>query len=264
MTYSSFLLLFLALPILLLLAVNRAGSNRRPTSGLRLGAVWAAILALVAAALVYTTPWDNYLVATRVWWYDRRLVTGLTLGWVPIEEYAFFVLQPVLGGLWLAFLARRLAGPPPGADRYRRLRVWLPAAALLVWLGAIGALLAGWSRANYLALVLVWALPPVAAQLAFGADILWRFRRLVAASAISLTIYLALADALAISTGIWTINPQQSLPLLLFGRLPVEEFVFFLLTNTLVTFGIVLLWAEESQGRFDLLRLLRRPDPSHE
>ena len=65
---------------------------------------WAAFI----IALLYTTPWDNYLVATGVWWYDPALVTGLTLGWVPIEEYTFFILQTLLAGLWLAFLARRL------------------------------------------------------------------------------------------------------------------------------------------------------------
>ena len=28
-------------------------------------------------AVVYTTHWDNYLVATRVWWYDPALVSGI-------------------------------------------------------------------------------------------------------------------------------------------------------------------------------------------
>ena len=55
---------------------------------------------LVLIAVAYTTPWDNYLVATNVWWYDESLVTGLKLGWVPIEEYTFFVLQTLMTGLW--------------------------------------------------------------------------------------------------------------------------------------------------------------------
>ncbi|MBN8501714.1 MAG: lycopene cyclase domain-containing protein, partial [Sphingomonadales bacterium] len=64
--------------------------------------VWITILVQVVIAVVYTTPWDNYLVATRVWWYNPGLVTGFVIGYVPIEEYTFFVLQTVLMPLILA------------------------------------------------------------------------------------------------------------------------------------------------------------------
>ena len=43
---------------------------------------------------------------------------------------------------------------------------------------------------------------------------------------------------------IWTINPDKSFDLLLGGILPIEEFLFFLLTNTLVTFGVTLVLAQ--------------------
>jgi lycopene cyclase domain-containing protein len=86
-------------------------------------------------------------------------------------------------------------------------------------------------------------------QLGFGADILWRHRRLVLGALLPTTLYLSLADAIAINLGTWTINPQQSLHLLLGGVLPVEEAIFFLLTNTLLTFGLVLFLAPESRTR---------------
>ena len=64
------------------------------------------------------------------------------------------------------------------------------------------------------------------------------------------TLYLSATDALAIGRwGTWTIDPAQSLHVLLGGMLPVEEFVFFLLTSTLLTLGIVLVWAEPSHRR---------------
>ena len=102
---------------------------------------------------------------------------------------------------------------------------------------------------------LVWALPPIGLQLAFGADILWRYRRLVSLVIISLTPYLSASDALAITLGTWTINPEKSLDFLIAGLLPIEEFLFFLLTNTLITFGIVLVISEESYARFGSIRL---------
>jgi lycopene cyclase domain-containing protein len=115
-------------------------------------------------------------------------------------------------------------------------------------------LIIDWQPGTYLALELSWALLPIMLQLVFGADILWRYRRIVFLSLVPLTLYLSAADALAINFGTWTISPSQSLDVLLGGVLPVEEFIFFLLTNILITFGLVLLWAEESHIRIRQLR----------
>src|SRR5512147_1840160 len=114
MTYFGFLLRFLFIPILIFLAVTLwDNKNNKQITGFKNGrAVWAAIGIHVLLAVVYTTPWDNYLVATGVWYYNPELVTGLVIGYVPIEEYTFFVLETILAGLWWWFLARRLSTPP--------------------------------------------------------------------------------------------------------------------------------------------------------
>jgi putative membrane protein len=116
-------------------------------------------------------------------------------------------------------------------------------------------LFSGWAPGTYLALILAWALPPIALQFAFGADILWQHRRLVTLAIVPVTHFLSLADVLAIGFwGIWTIDPQQSLHILLGGILPIEEFIFFLMTNTLLVFGVTLVLAQESHARFDRIR----------
>ena len=107
----------------------------------------------------------------------------------------------------------------------------------------------GFRPMTYLALELSWALIPIIIQLAFGADILWRHRRVVFLTIAISTIYLSWADALAIESGTWTIDPEQSLNWFIAGVLPIEEFIFFLITNTLVTLGMTLVLAEESQPR---------------
>ena len=251
MSYFGFLLRFLLIPIVVLTGVvvwdKRRG--RETAVSLRSWPVSWSIGLHVLIALIYTTPWDNYLVATNVWWYDPALVTGFTLGWVPIEEYTFFILQPILAGLWLAFLARRLTFPLRITHNASRLRIGSVALLGLMWLATAVSLIIGWKPGTYLALELIWALPPIALQLGFGADILWRYRRLVFLSIVPLTLYLSFADALAINWGTWTIDPAQSLNIYLGGVLPVEEFIFFFLTNTLVTFGVVLVWAEASHKR---------------
>ncbi len=251
MTYLTFLLYFLVLPILLLsllLLRDRRGGRALPNT-LRGWPAWAALLAHTLVALAYTTPWDNYLVATGVWFYDPALVLGVTFGWVPLEEYLFFILQPVLIGLWLLWLGRRLPPPrEPLLSQGLALRVGATALLAVAWLTAGALLLLGWRPGTYLALELVWALPPLALQFATGADILWRHRRLVAATLLPAVLYLCLSDALAIGHGTWTIAPGQSLALLI-GGLPIEEIIFFGLTSSLLVFGMVLALAPETQAR---------------
>ena len=256
MTYFAFLALFVGIPILLLLGVawwdGRTG-RKRPTA-LANWPVAGGILLHALVALIYTTPWDNYLVATGVWWYNPALVTGIVFGWVPIEEYTFFIVQPILAGLWLTALARRLPAASARADSDRRVRGIGLVCLGLVWLWAMAIPLFGWQAGTYLFLELGWALPPIALQWAFGGDILWRNRRLVLLALVPLTLYLSGADAIAIGAGTWSIDPAQSTGLLLAGVLPIEEFLFFGLTNTLVTFGLVLVWAAESRTRVAGLR----------
>lgn len=251
MTYFGFLALFLGIPIMLLLLLTWLDWRRARTLPAALSGwpAWSVLLGHLVVALVYTTPWDNYLVATRVWWYNPNLVTGLVIGWVPIEEYTFFIVQPIFTGLWLLYLARRLPVDSRPTPQPRLLRLAVLLGLGLLWMGLAAILALGWQPGTYLALILVWALPPVMFQIGFGLDILWRHRRLILLTLSSVTLYLSLADAVAIGSGTWTIDPAQSLQLYLGGVLPIEEFIFFLMTNVLLVFGVVLVLAEESQSR---------------
>lgn len=263
MTYFGFLALFLGIPLALLGALARWDSRHGKRLPARLSS-WPArfvILAHIVAAVLYTTPWDNYLVATGVWWYDPQLVTGIVLGWVPIEEYTFFVLQTLAMGLLLAGLAKRLPMPsepptrPPGWGGVRAVATTVTAT---IWLISTVVLLSGWAPGTYLTLILSWALIPVIVQMAIGADILWRYRTLVFWTLVPATLYLGFADSIAIGAGTWTIDPQQTTGILI-GRLPVEEGLFFLMTNLLVVFGMVLVLAAETQERAPkaVLRVIR-------
>ncbi len=252
MTYFGFLLRFLGVPIVVLSIVTWLDYRRgKPIpANFRAWPVWAGILLHVVVAVVYTTPWDNYLVATGVWYYDPALVTGIVLGWVPIEEYTFFVVQTIMAGLWIVFLMRRLPVNPDPPPLQRAWRIYPVVILAVIWAGSVALLVSGWPPGAYLSLLLAWALPPIMLQLAFGGDILRRYGRLVLLAIISLTLYLSLADFLAIGSGTWEINPAKSLHWLIGGVLPVEEVIFFLITNTLVTLGLVLVLEVESHQRF--------------
>jgi len=244
MTYFGFLAIFLVVPLALLFALHLYDKkiNRVLPTQWQSWPVWQVISAQALIAVVYTTPWDNYLVATRTWWYNPGLVTGFLIGYVPIEEYTFFVLQTFLTGVFLLTLVRHrpLWGEQMtlGSSRWR----WLITGILaVVWLIFAVILIVGWKPGTYLGLLMVWALPPLMLQTGFGVDILWKYRRYIVVTVVAMTLYLAFADMLAIASGTWTIDPAQSLNLFILGKLPVEEFIFFLMTNVLVVVGVTLL-----------------------
>jgi lycopene cyclase domain-containing protein len=250
MTYFGFLFIFLVIPILLLVLAIRT----RPRSGVGQAGLSASHRALVVAtgvqvmlAVLYTTPWDNYLVATGVWNYGSAAVTGILLGYVPIEEYTFFVLEAILVGAWWRF-ANRGIRPREAFRATPGSRLWAAGITTAVWLASLAMLLSGWTPGIYLSLILVWALPPLTIQVVYGADILWHHRRLVGSVIIPLGLYLSLADSVALGAGIWAISPYQSTGILL-GTLPIEEALFFFATVILLTFGLTLSLADESRSR---------------
>ena len=249
MTYIGFLAIFLIIPILIFLIITwRDERNGRIITGFKNGtAVWLGIALHIMVAVIYTTPWDNYLVATGVWYYNPALVSGVLIGYVPIEEYTFFIVESFLTGLWWWFLARRIS-PPVAFKPSHRMRVTSTMVLVGFWAISAGFLVSGLPSTTYLAITLTWALLPIGLQLAFGADILWHHRKLVALTIFPMTLYLSLADSLAIYSGTWTISPAQSTRIFI-GSLPIEEAIFFLMTNILIGFGLTLLLANESTKR---------------
>jgi lycopene beta-cyclase len=106
----------------------------------------------------------------------------------------------------------------------------------------------------YLSLLLGWALPVIALHWVFGApELLARWKLLLVAVAVP-TVYLSLADAVAIGSGIWSISEELSIGLRA-GSLVFEEALFFLMTNVLVAQTIILFLSPSARGRAE--RLLR-------
>ncbi|HEX6271115.1 MAG TPA: lycopene cyclase domain-containing protein [Anaerolineales bacterium] len=259
MTYFGFLFRFLFIPILIFLIItiwdNRKNKPMIDFSNGRM--VWIAIGIHSLLAVLYTTPWDNYLVATGVWYYNPDLVTGILLGYVPIEEYIFFVLETLLAGLWWWFLARRIAIPSTPASSGRggfspdKILVYLSTSLLaVVWLICTYLFFFGEAKWTYLSIMFFWALPPLAMQVLFGADILWHYRKLVLLAVLVPGTYLSLMDIVALGDTTWAISPAQTTGVLFFGILPLEEVAFFFITNMMITFGLTLLLSNVSRERF--------------
>lgn len=233
MTYAEFHLVFILPPIALLaLAVRRSrrANGTRPDS--------LGYIGLIAAvAFVYTIPWDNYLVYREVWGYGADRVLA-TIGYVPVEEYAFFLLQPVLTGLWYLLVRARLGhvAAERGSERakWTGVAVWLAVTAVGAVLVAVGG------HGLYLGLILAWAGPVLAAMWWIAGEALWANRRALAWAFLPPTLWLWVADRIAIGLGIWYIADPTRTGFEPLG-LPIEEAVFFLLTNVLVVQGLLLL-----------------------
>ena len=112
----------------------------------------------------------------------------------------------------------------------------------------------GGPKWTYLSITLFWALPAILPQLLFGADILWHYRKLVTLAVLIPGTYLSLMDIVALKDTTWSISPALTTGILFFGILPLEEVVFFFITNVLITFGMTLLLATVSERRFSEIK----------
>ena len=104
-----------------------------------------------------------------------------------------------------------------------------------------------WGHLTYLGLLLPWAIPVLILQWAVGHAVLRRRLGTVAAATLLTTVYLVAADWVAISQGIWTIHADRILGPRA-GRVPIEEALFFLLTDLMGAQSVVLLTAPEMRA----------------
>jgi lycopene cyclase domain-containing protein len=229
--------------VFILPAILATFHARRFEPGANLPCTGWGVATLAAIALIYTTPWDNYLVASGIWTYGpNRVAESLLIGYVPVEEYMFFILQPIMtGSFFLLF-----AGRQPGSvqEMQESLKHGTPSLlgsafwVLLTFLGLACYFILP-ERFTYFGLILSWACPVLAFQWTYGGGTLWNCRRLLWASVQAPTLYLWVVDGIAIEWRIWEITANTSTQWKLFS-LPLEEALFFLLTNLLVVQGLIL------------------------
>ena len=223
MTYLEFLIFFLGIPLtgFSLFAIQKKSLGRNNIRG---------ILLMSVIALVYTTPWDNYLIIRGVWDYPIGAVIGI-FGFVPIEEYGFMVLQSMLTGIVWSLFSKEL--------KTENLSFCPRGIILALLIGLIGAFCLIKDSGTYLGLLLVWAFIPLALQWGLGGRVIKVSVKQCLPIWIGLTLFLCLADSFAISKGIWRLAVATRTGLEL-GNLPIEEVLFFALTNLFVIQGMCL------------------------
>jgi putative membrane protein len=237
MSYGLFLLIFLILPIAALLALVVATSRGRRRRGMTLSRHYLGLGILTLIAFVWTTPWDNYLIAQGVWDSPADRVMG-RVGYVPLEEYAFFILMPLLNGtLMVLLLDVKSLRAKPMLRHQKRARWGVAILVLSLMVGGWVALL--FQSGMYLGLMVLWFTPPLFIQWMYDPVGLWKEKRVVVAGTLIPTVYFSLADRFAIADGIWVISPDRTTGLRM-GVVPIEEVLFFAITSLLLVQGLVL------------------------
>ena len=112
-------------------------------------------------------------------------------------------------------------------------------------------------HATYVIFELAWSLPVIALQWAVGFKTLWGRHRTLIVALIIATVYLTCTDAVAIAHGIWTLHRGRILGIYL-GNVPLEEAIFFLVTNTMVIQSVLLVYRPPERTRRSRLPFLDR------
>jgi lycopene cyclase domain-containing protein len=236
MTYLRFHLIF-NLPLMILLAVC---TGPIPWTIEEVTAVGLVLLAV----MIFTTPWDNLAAKWGIWGFPREKYS-LRIGYLPIEEYAFFLLQSA--NVMLAvralfhFFPDWQTGQETGIGKWTLICL---AASVIPWIFVAIQLrllrrTAG-TRVNY-AIHLAWFLPVIYAQWIMAPPLFWAHAGLLAMVTAAFGVYYTLADLAAVRAGTWFVDEAQITGVKLGGILPWEEIAFFFLTSLLVAQSYLLL-----------------------
>ena len=244
MTYTEFLVYFTIIPIIILL-ISLRGKLKRS---------YLSVIVLVSViAFVATSAWDNFAVYSGIWYFPPEKTMGILFYYVPIEEYAFFFLQTFTTGLVQIFYLEKFfkpkSGMPPGNEsRTLNINIIL----LIIYFeianfyqrGTEEIIKLPFGKWNYLFHLFSWAGAFILIQLIFGRKKIKGHLKLIIVPSVIMTVYFSLADAVSIGNGIWNFDPLQTIGTKI-GNVPLEEILFFLMTNILITEAMVLFLPEK-------------------
>ncbi|KAJ3311071.1 hypothetical protein HDV04_004385 [Boothiomyces sp. JEL0838] len=230
-TYLDFHLIYTLPPLLLLWIVMKRWLTILD---------YSAIILLNTMAIVYTIGWDSKIIHMGVWEYSKNRVIG-SLFKVPIEEIAFFSIQSTTVALFctMVFFSQCYISPLSyvGKNHYGSKAVLI--STVLLALASANKLYLQEERFTYISMMIFWASFPIAFLTWMGGTYILNHSLTKLLIAICLpTFYYALADSIAIKESIWIISETKTLgintPWL---DIPIEEFIFFLVTNVMLVFG---------------------------
>lgn len=197
------------------------------------------IVFISVLALTYTTPWDNYIIYKGAWTYSPKRVLAV-VGYVPIEEYMFFIIQTVLTSLW-TLLCVRWSTPcfKFNYDKYSYQMIrWIPISLLSITT-VVGYIISiPGQNTFYLGCILCWVCPVLIFMWYGGGNFFVKNLIPSSVAIIVPTLYLCWIDQMAIRNNVWNISEPTSLNIFVVDNLPIEEAFFFFITNVIIVLGV--------------------------
>lgn len=184
------------------------------------------------------------MIRTRIWSYPENAVIGLKLFDIPLEEVFFFVVQTYNTSLLYLLLSKPTFHPiylrrQEKNDRWKYLKLGGQLLLGLLLKKAI-SLIREEGAGTYMGLILAWAVPFLLLLWSLAYQFILGLPLTNTLVPIALpTFYLWIVDTLALRRGTWVIESGTKLGTHLWPGLEIEEAVFFLLTNTLIVFGLL-------------------------
>ncbi|KAF2146305.1 uncharacterized protein K452DRAFT_243028 [Aplosporella prunicola CBS 121167] len=210
------------------------------------------VLFLVSIAIISTIPWDSYLIRTRIWTYPSHVIIGPKLFDIPAEEIFFFVVQTYNTSLLYLLFSKPVFHPAylrterrDGSTLEERRPTWKKYQLIGQLLLGLGIGYSAWmvkagGVGTYMGLIVLWAFPFLLLLWSLAYQFILGLPKSSTLLPIVLpTLYLWVVDTLALRRGTWVIESGTKLGIHLWSGLEIEEAVFFLITNTLIIFGLI-------------------------
>ena len=222
MNYIEFLFLFTVIPVIILAIFLRKYLDIVYVK-------WLLIVSVIAFAA--TAGWDNYAVYSGIWHFPEDKTLGIKLFYVPVEEYLFFFLQTFTTGLVQLFFIKK------NIDINIKKSIFLLIPLLFFQTNEILKLPFG--NLNYLFHLFSWGGFFIIIQIFAGRKKIINNIFLIVMPSLIMTLYFSIADSISIGQGIWEFDPLQTTGIRLYN-IPLEEILFFLVTNILITEAMIL------------------------
>lgn len=235
MNYLSFLVLFTIIPSSIFIVILWRTFE------------WDYVKVLLFVSLIAfsaTSLWDNYAVYSGIWFFPEERTLGIKLFYVPIEEYMFFFLQTYTTGLFQLLymkLYRKI--------KTRNLKNFSASSNSLLFLKSDEVIKLPFGEMNYLFHLLSWAGFFIFIQYLFGRKKIFKYKDFIFFPSIIMTVYFSVCDSISIGHGIWSFDKTQTIGTLVYN-VPLEEIIFFLCTNLLITEAMILFLPERFLKKF--------------
>jgi lycopene cyclase domain-containing protein len=227
--------LFLLAPLLALALLPPRPLQSAPREIRLVGHVIPLVVAAIAC--VFSASWDNFLAAKGVWTVEADRMIG-TAGFMPFEEYLWFIDHTLLASVWVLDLwsTKGQRSVPSTAPR-RAARI--AGAALCLVATIAGLWLLQFDRSLYLGVILSFMSPVAGLQWWIGGHLLLQQRREWLLGIAVPSLYFVLLDTWAIHQDVWRISVRYTTGALLFG-IQAEQILVYSTTTVLVVQALVI------------------------